>query len=96
MKKKLHFFSKIFLLRYQNSNKQNLAHNIWDCFTIFEDEIKFIDRNKYLSLENSKIGNEIRYSLKNIKYKDVFYLKKIDLEILKKINQIIDDIEQRF
>ena len=37
---------------------------------------------------------EVRYSLKNIKYKDVFYLKKIDLETLKKINQIIDDIEQ--
>ena len=60
----------------------------------FEDEIKFIDKNKYLSLENSKIGNEIRYSLKNIKYKDAFYLKKIDLKTLNKINQIIDDIGQ--
>ena len=39
---------------------------------------------------------EVRYSLKNIKYQDAFYLKKIDLETLKKINQIIDDIEQRF
>ena len=93
-KKELHFFQKFFSSDIKSQINKILHIIIEIALPFFEDENKFIDKNKYLSLENSKIGNEIRYSLKNIKYKDAFYLKKIDLETLNKINQIIDDIGQ--
>ena len=92
--KELHFFQKFFSSDIKSQINKILHIIIEIALPFFEDENKFIDKNKYLSLENSKIGNEIRYSLKNIKYKDAFYLKKIDLETLNKINQIIDDIGQ--